>query len=80
MALEARYGGTAMRADADRLAILDLEYQRALGEALRAQSEYSQTRATHPEDDPQTQAALFRLWHAQQRQQAVRVELDALHH
>lgn len=69
-----------MRADAERLEALDLEYQRALGEALRAQTEYSETRATHAEDDPVTQAALFRLWHAQQRQTGLRVELDALHH
>ena len=69
-----------MRADAERLEALDLEYQRALGEALHAQSEYSATRATHAEDDPLTQAALFRLWHAQHRQTELRVELDALHH
>jgi hypothetical protein len=69
-----------MRADAERLEALDLEHQRALGEALHAQAAYSETRATHAADDPLTQAALFRLWHAQQRQTELRVELDALHH
>jgi hypothetical protein len=69
-----------MKADAERLEALDQEYQRALGEALRAQTDYSEMRASHAEDDPLTQAALFRLWHAQQRQQELQVELDALHH
>ncbi|MCC7461777.1 MAG: hypothetical protein IT480_04855 [Gammaproteobacteria bacterium] len=69
-----------LRADAERLDALDDEYRRALGEMLRAQTAYTETRASHAEDDPMTRAALFRLWHAQQRQQELRVELDALHH
>jgi hypothetical protein len=69
-----------MRADAERLDDLDEEYQRAIAAALHAQTEYSELLETHAEDDPVTQAALFRLWHAQQRQRELQTQLDALHH
>jgi hypothetical protein len=69
-----------MRADAERLEALDEEYRRATSEALRAQLEYSELMRADVEDDKSVNAALFRLWHAQQRQRALQAEMDAWHH
>jgi hypothetical protein len=69
-----------MRADAERLEALDEEYRRVTSETLRAQFEYSELLRTDVEDDKTVNAALFRLWHAQQRQRELQAEMEAWHH
>lgn len=69
-----------MLADADRIATLERERARAMSAELHAQQEYSDIMQRPDHDDETARTALFRLWHAQQRQRELAAELDSLHY
>jgi len=69
-----------MLADADRIATLERERSRAMSAELHAQQEYTEIVQQTVHDEESARSALFRLWHAQQRQRELIAELESLHY